>query len=397
MKSKTIFLSLIICISSCSPLKKLYVPFSEAKTKYEKLNDGVLRIYFDRLGFIYPDLEIKYETFKNSDGRLNNFYSQNRNEYEKLCRKYQVTPFLGDLNNVDASIEPIQRYLIQQYVNKINSFKKDRELIFIIHGFNEYPLEARDSSSFNSNFVTRKKIRAEYLDKDFYFVEIYWDGLSQEGGPKILNSLNSFKIWKYAQASATNAGMELRRILNKIKTEEFRVFTHSHGAAVITMALFNVEKFNEKDYSNPKSWLYNIKQKFSNKNYNTPQQKVRVGMLAPAIPGENVFDEYFNRTINGKETKIKKTNFRFLVGFNENDQITSKYKIAAKKIGSTSLACKASELLRTENMFMNKHIIDYTNFSKFSDGSKQKDHSWLTYMDNKIPFESFIKELLTNY
>jgi hypothetical protein len=51
---------------SCTPIKKLYVPFSEAKLKYAELKDDVIRIYFDRFGFLYPDLNIPYSDFINS-------------------------------------------------------------------------------------------------------------------------------------------------------------------------------------------------------------------------------------------------------------------------------------------------------------------------------------------
>ena len=140
-------------------------------------------------------------------------------------------------------------------------------------------------------------------------------------------------------------------MLADIKKDKIIVFTHSHGAGVITTALFNVVKFKPNYYDKKDHWLYEVRLKYGSNIYNTPKQKFVVGMLAPAIPGVNVFKDYYQRTESGKEETTKNNNLRFVIGFNENDPVTKKYNIAPKKLGSTTLGCSAQELLQTENLY----------------------------------------------
>jgi hypothetical protein len=49
----------------------------------------------------------------------------------------------------------LQAALLKKYTDDINKSSEHKELVFIIHGFNEYPLNARDSSSFEEMKVTR--------------------------------------------------------------------------------------------------------------------------------------------------------------------------------------------------------------------------------------------------
>ncbi|WP_339758453.1 hypothetical protein [Algoriphagus aquimarinus] len=371
----------------------MYVPFGEAKEFHNEEKDDVIRIYFDRMGFIYPDIPIKSEEFTRNDGRLNQLYANNLNLYGNACEVENTIPSDSNLNTIPPYEDPLQTALIQKYIKKINVASDNKELVFIIHGFNEYPLNARDSSSFEEMKQTRHVLERQTSEKELHFIEIYWDGLTQEGGAEFLRPINSFKIWNNSQVSATHVGMELRRVLSKITKDNIYVITHSHGAGVITTALFNVIKFRPNLYTNEGSWLNELNMKYNNELYDTPKQKIVTGMLTPAIPGVNVFEEYYHRTISGKNVLSSETNLKFIVGFNEHDPVTRKFKVAAKKLGSTSLASIGNELLRTENLFNDRNIIDHVDFSTLSNGLPMNDHSWFTYLRNTNSMNRFITKL----
>jgi hypothetical protein len=103
-----------------------------------------------------------------------------------------------------------------------------------------------------------------------------------------------------------NTGLELRRLLVGISNQKINVITHSHGAGVITAALFNVRKFDEDRKVFSTEFTEEIDLKYKMKIYDCATQEFHVGMLAPAIPGENVFDEYFQRTISGVDSLTTK-------------------------------------------------------------------------------------------
>lgn len=380
----------------CNSLQRMYISFGSAKENSVHLNDGIIRIFFDRHGFIYPDHFVDDKSINESDSRLGNYYQNNKEVYNQICEAYKVNPYSGDLNIVKPKDEPLQESLIESYASKINFNQKGRDLVFIIHGYNENPTIPKNNTSVFENKVTRDSIKKIFPTKHFLFVEIYWDGLSADQGYSLLKAFNSIHIWGYAQVHATFVGLELRRILNKINSPNIYVITHSHGAGIITTALFNVKKFGISNYLNPKKWLYDINQCYSNNVYKTPDQQFYIGMLAPAIPGVNVFNKYYNRTINSTDSIMKNNNYHFVIGFNRNDKVTTKYKIAAKRLGSTSLACIPDELDSTKALFdFDKSIIADEKFDEFNNGKKQKKHSWLVYMQNQPHFTNFLNKLFS--
>jgi hypothetical protein len=216
---------------------------------------------------------------------------------------------------------------------------------------------------------------------------VYWDGLSRQNGNKIL-LYNPVYIWDNAQSSASNTGFELRRLFSKLNKKKKYVLTHSLGASVITTALFNVEKVNNAQ-------LNELKMKFENPVYNTPSQEFHIGMIAPAIPGENTFLEYHNRTIKGKNIRTTDSNYFFITGFNSYDPVNSKGYSLSRFLGSTTLGCKRNELERTRRIFMNEDFIfDYEDFSYCDGNSKQRSHSWLKYIENDFHFKNFAEKLI---
>ncbi len=398
MNKLTGFLLYVLVLLSCNRIQKLYVNYGAEQALHSN-TETVTRIYFDRKGFIYPKGPIDDAALRKNDSRLEALYSNDTGLYKRMAAMYNAVPYSGNWNDIETYKDPLQQALVNDYAAIINRQATGKTLVFIIHGFNEHPSKPDDQKScFAENRITGEKLQAQMPGKKFHFVEIYWDGMAAQNGAGILKPTNSIKIWNNAQASATYAGLELRRILTKMAAPDIYVITHSHGAGVITNALFNTVKFNAALYDDPRSWLYDIRHsRFGNAVYNTPAQRIHVGMLAPAIPGVNVFEEYYQRTVNGMNTATTLKNYHFVVGFNANDPVTSKGKLFVSKVGSTTLASRKAELAATQRLFGNDAaIMDSVNFSRFISGKRQVKHGWLVYMGSEPWFSRFVDKTFGN-
>lgn len=388
------FFMAVFILISCNSINKLYVNYGAEQAAHSN-NETVTRVYFDRKGFIYPSAMIDDAQLRQNDSRLELLYKNNNELYERICSKYNAASYAGNWDSVEAYKDPLQTALVNNYIDMINRGAQGKIPVFIIHGFNEHPSKPDSvKSCFAENRITAEKLRTLMPGKNFHFVEVYWDGMAAQNGAGVLKPFNSIKIWNNAQASATYAGLELRRILAKVNSPDIYVITHSHGAGVITTALFNTVKFTPSLYDNPDSWLYDIKNnRFNNPVYNSPVQRIHIGMLAPAIPGVNVFEEYYQRTVNGKNTQTDDKNYHFVIGFNANDPVTSKGKLFVSKVGSTTLASKRTELAATQRLFANNPtIMDSVNFSRYISGRRQVKHGWLVYMSSEPWFSRFVNK-----
>jgi hypothetical protein len=375
MKKTLIILVTTTIFMSCSPIKNLYIDFGSFKKEKEKsLDDSNIRIYIDKWGDIYPDILIDHELFKKNNFNLQTVY---KSDSAILKEVFLSEHLLIDSNN-DKNIEKLEEHFANKYANLITHKGKGKKIIFLIHGYNSNP-----EKSFEIYNLLEDAIFKKLNKNDFQIVEIYWDGLFKQN-----NFLNGVKIWDNAQVSAMYAGLGLRRVLSKVDNPNSYVITHSHGAAVITEALFNVRRFKNEYYMAHDDGIEFVQMQ---NTYLTPTANFRVGMLAPAIPGNNVFEEYYQRT-TAKGNKIEAlNNYQFINGFNKYDLITTK-GIFARTFGSTTLACNLTESDLVENYF----IANPKNYKKidFSDNDeKQSSHDFKDYIKNKN-FDRFIIQLL---
>jgi hypothetical protein len=167
------------------------------------------------------------------------------------------------------------------------------------------------------------------------YLEVYWDGLATSGLKQ-----NIFGVWGGGQHNAFNAGLGLRRVLYLIpSTVPVRILTHSHGAAVVTTGLWNIDsKIPTRMRSN--AWYRAYVEKTADvTRYSTPvHPDLRVAMIVPAVPG-NVFKDYKDRTPEDALTYHD----RIIVGINPSDAITSKFFLPSSWFGATTLADWRSE------------------------------------------------------
>lgn len=366
--SRSIAFMFLLTIASCSPIKNLYNNFSDFKLHHEMQGEKnkTVRIFLDRWGDVYPDIAIEKKLFRDQYSVLEDYFRYLGN-LEQLYNRYHF-PYNPPANDQDYKYKfnYVQDYLRSTLADSINILAENKKLVFLIHGYNNDPDSASKAFS-----TLRDKIASQDLDEQFQFVELYWDGL------KDLDKLpNSSKIWDNAQVSASWAGIGLRGVLNKISKHNIYVFTHSHGAAVITEALFNVKRFPDKYYKKHKDGkeLVTFQQLIE-----TPQSNFVVGMIAPAIPGENVFKNYWERTGEEQTQKSNQKNYVFINGFNANDRVVLKPLKLTKYFGSTTFACNREENDKVRRFFSSTpELYDIVDFS----GDKQTSHRFIDYMNN---------------
>lgn len=375
---KVLFL-LIVMVCSCSPIEKLYNDLGETRELQQYASKiRPVRIYFDRWGYVYPNFKIKDSLFRFRGSALDSVY---RMEHSILLGAYKSEGLIYDAaGSSKENIEKLQLHLDEKYAELIDSMAIGKKLVFLIHGYNNDGTSA--AMAFSRLELAMHKLRRA---DDMQFVEIYWDGLYRGK-----NMLNSAKIWNNAQYSASLAALGLRRVLNRLRSEQIYVVTHSQGAAVITEALFNAQRFSTKFYTADKDG----KEIVSLRNsplYDSPSADFTVGMIVPAIPGMNVFEEYYCRTVGGRQEIVADAQYRFINGFNKHDQITSKWKFSTL-FGSTSLASREKEHEAVSVFFQaDTNIYDRVNFS-ISRGSRQTSHGVKDYVDNEN-FPSFVRRI----
>lgn len=377
MRNKIYILGIFFLLG-CSPIHKLYNNFSEFKEVKNFSDSNIpLRIYFDRFGDIYPSHPIGTQEFDNEQSTLEFYFKNNKAELKKAFDSEGLSYSEGD--NVKVNFEKLQDNLRANYVSEINRSSKSKKLVFLIHGFNN---TGESASAALENL--RVEIVKKFPQHKFRFVEVYWDGLT-----KRTNSLNTAVIWNNAQYSAAMAGLSLRRILSGIANDESYVLTHSLGAAVITEALFNVRRFDNDYYDTHRD---GIEIKTLQTAYDTPTTKFSVGMLTPAIPGKNVFNEYYQRTVAGRTTGDTTANYRFVNGFNKYDIATTK-GVFSRYFGSTTLSCDEDAHREVEEIFRNNSTI-YSRINFSADKkNKQRSHAVAKYIKNSS-FDSFLVSVI---
>lgn len=386
MKKLFLLAPAIMLLAFIAPIKDLYVQLGAAKQTMEQApyaSPDVVRVYFDRMGFIYPDYVIPDAKLRDDNySMLRSYYYNNPATYGYICSYYGVHP-KADIENLQPDNDPLQRAIIDGLAKRINDKGRSySKLVYLIHGFNKEPMgddgaeaQFRELSSRLASLMPSEKI---------LYVEVYWDGCYDRG-----SRANAVKMWDNAQLHSCNVGLELRRLLNHMDRQQVYVLTHSLGASVITTALFNVEKFRGTPETNAD--LY-FQKHYDDTTYQTPSYLVKVGMLAPAIPGDNTFDDYYKRT--NRPQQMGYNNYRFVVGFNHNDQVLEKFIGSPAFLGSTTLGCSNKEIYKFVTRF-NKDVCDTTDFCYLPNGAPQYDHSLTTYANNTA-FNRFANNVFTN-
>lgn len=386
MKRLLFALPVMILMMSLIPAKDQYVQFAEAKAKMQQApyNDpNVFRLYFDRMGFLYPDYNLTDAQLKASYSMLKGVYFNDNKLYNSICEAYRVKP-KADVENLSTDNDPLQDAIVNGAAAHINEMSKNyTRLVVLIHGGNKAPM-GEDGSGADFDKM-RNTISNRLPGEKIMYVEIYWDGCHDNSA----TMANMDKVWENAQIASCNAGLELRRIFNKVKKDKVYVVTHDLGASVATAALFNVHKFRTTAETNPDLAFEKL---YDNNKYQTPSGVYKVGMLAPTIPGENTFDDYYQRT--ARPGQMSYNNYRFVTSYNANDEILSKWVSSPAYLGNTTLGCQHGEIYSLTNRF-NNDVFNSIDFSKDPYGNPQTNHTVQGYLGAEA-FGRFATDLFQN-
>lgn len=135
----------------------------------------------------------------------------------------------------------------------------------------------------------------------------------------------------------------------------------------------------------------------------TPHQEdIRIGMIAPAIPGVNTFKSFNSRTLKTEDScreqnipSEKNTITRIVIGYKKDDFALKKW-IFSKKLGATSLGNNSKTKKKTEIEWTkdklvssNTEVIDFD----FKDSNYKDAHGLYYYMQNEKTVTDFLNAL----
>ena len=360
--------------------------------------NGVVKLYFDRDGNLYPsevhvtpyyfyldNLKIKR---KQKTGEYATIESA-LTKYDSLSKLYVSQRYQLPLQDSIKLFTRLQEILRKAAVGKMEQRMIDnnnRQLIILIHGFNDPTPDA-------FYYALRKEI-LDYLKVKPTFVEVYWDGLNALGDYILMPS-----IWNYSQQNAAKVGLGLRNVLKDVDSSTtIYLLTHSLGSSVATNVLFNQQKW-------PTDFQEILKSDYHSGEIKTLWQKeIRLGMIAPAISGVETFKDIDNTVPSGKLPQLSKV----VIGFNHYDYAVTKGGLFPHWFGSTALGADANkEVGKTFTVLNNKapQVQCFAvNFSLTKKGLKdtkenkiyrQKDHSMIAYQANEH-FEDFMSLVFGN-
>ena len=413
---KTVFIITAFLFSSCLINRQRQVWFGALQQTHLADTGNVVRIYFDKQGNLYPakKLFIPYKNFFDPhkgkktisenphSGNLEYFYTTNKQGLKELSSYYTLngTAITSAKDSFYAVQQVIRKKIIEQ-LNSINSGEILKSIIVMIHGFN-------DNDPTGDYQLMRDAIRNNGYEKGrFIYLEVFWDGLTTNQGNPVYEN-----IWKRALQNSAYVSLGLRQILSHVDHSiQIRIITHSLGASIGTGALFNTEtKWNRNGFRKVGKKLkadFGMNYFDEQKSISTPMNNIRLGMIAPAIPGYITFTDFNNRS---RDISISENNInKIVVGYNENDFAVTKRFLnmdLARYFGSTSLGCNYKRKGKTEiekcytalikNGYsdeMSHQLIRPVDFSQYKKRKKDEEHGLYYYLLNTEKTKEFLKEL----
>lgn len=297
-----------------------------------KRNDcQVITIRLDGEGNYYPNIFIKDRKMKKSNGKLSNYYGKNQSIYQSLLDKYNVTNESESLNQLNQAIE-------NHFVHLIDSLGRNKEVIFLIHGYRKQMYKKKDNSL---STIDNDYVEAE-LGSNKLFIEVYWDSKHITMFKGVFGKKGLKMMEASAIPNAKNVGVQLRSLVSNINKPNVTIICHSLGSVVTNYLTFNYSP--NMDYMDGK--------------------ELKVVYLGPAIG----YESFKNSSQRGLGDYRLKT----CIGYNINDFVLlknfSKFGITidanATTYGNTSLGCnyqgdidKLLNLYKTELISENEPLI----------------------------------------
>lgn len=397
----------IFLISACTVVRQRQVWLGGLQRAHAAENKNVVRVYIDKWGNFYPDasLSVPYKSFfdplheqepRRSDlgrGSLSAYFTHHPVQLSALTLFYKIT---SSSPSATDSFKAIQSAIVQQSSQSLAGLiqqSTNKVVVVLIHGFND------DNPTGDYQDIRRNLRDWGCTDSTTAYLEVYWDGLTANNG----NPATEY-IWGRAQNNSAYVSLAVRRLLTSLPQQtKLRIITHSLGASVGTGALFNtVSKWKKgtTEIEDEEGNVTSIKRVWAYfdavKTVVTPTQPdIRIGMIAPAIPGVSTFCDFENR--NPACTPANNNITKVVIGFNCNDYATTKRVLKSDRLsrvaGATTLGCnyknEVGNTMKAMNKLNYKNIVDSVNFSQFECRQKPEEHGMYYYLRNPRAVDFF--------
>ena len=297
-------------------------------------------LFLDKFGIIYPNYLISDSSLKENNASISTWYSENEDKFISISKDYNCTFAKYTIENCATLNDSIANTFSREINNQTNNFQS---ITFLIHGYRKSYISQNGDVSSVQGFQNIKDSITKIQPTNTKFIEIYWDAMYDccfSPSPKKNKPL--FQLFEQAQINAAFVGISLKKIISEIKIDEITVITHSLGAKVATYAFFNIDENKQKTPSN---------------------KQINLFIIAPAISGNMISDNYFKR--NSVIDYKSRDNYKLIILYNENDFALRKkddkfllFGPGTYKYGNTSLGCNyKNSISKIENDFK----INYPN------------------------------------
>jgi hypothetical protein len=399
-KPFNIFTLALFLFCSC---RVSYVSFRPEQNMPHNDTAMVTRVYIDRFGDLYPDtvVPIKINRFRvngcstnRNIASLYHYFIPHPKRLKKLADFYGVSPD----SSASSVFREAQRRISAEYIRRINAtivHQQAGRVVFLVHGFND-PMAEAEYVELQTLIVSRHYP----ADKRPVFVDVHWDGLNAHS----FDGVPVAKVWQPALLNSRYASIRLRALMVGLERENKTpvvIITHSLGGGVALGAAFNTtHKWEMINWITPKKDRERLGLLMDSP---TPLAPLRIGMAAPAIPGEQTFVDF-----NARKPKVIGSSHNnigmVVVGYNYDDYAVSK-ELAGIKLaafyGSTSLGCN----LTTNKPEINKVFdemahLGYGKHTKIivplefrtpfridsltRKSLSTREHDWHFYIENKV-------------
>jgi hypothetical protein len=306
------------------------------------------------------DRFVKQEAFQNSFKQYGNDI-----EYFDFIRKWNA-------KHIPAKVKQI---------NAITTNIKLKKVVVFIHGYNvPYSLAV-----FQNKVMIDKILKTDndLKSEEVLFISVYWPSGNRkkdkfEANKCDYNNIESPKTAKaftYYSNRAYLSAIFIRRIIREMYCQvPIDIITHSHGSTLATTTLINTTtKLQPGILSDSICVLMH--------NEELPNKEINVFLNAPSIPGVLTFMDIQERTVQ--------SNYRFFVGYNNNDIVLKKQKLKIAKqtfkaiapsgyLSSTTLGCnKNNEVAHTFSVLEAKKM---GYIFKSDINSIQNEHDFFCYV-----------------
>jgi hypothetical protein len=280
---------------------------------------NALAVYFDKDGHLYPDFFISDSSLQLAEGRLSIWYEKNPEMFKVIGQKYGC-----DLDTfTEAALNQLNDSIRSRVIKAINSESSGKNSVtLMVHGFRKSFHPVKGDKTSGDDFDTLRNSILKHKLLNTCFVEVYWDGNYvnfNETKGRVLSHL--FGAFEEARDNSILVGKGLRMVASHLETDSLYIVAHSLGARVACMSLFDLEEFR----------------------YPTPEQNyVSIGLIAPAIDGDELIKGYYKRHTNS--ACLERDNYRLTIVYSTKDVVLKKRLLGVfgpgpYKHGETTLGC----------------------------------------------------------